>query len=43
MPSSFWDGVPSDLVRNTAGSAANLRDRDDLSFSAYTLGLYLEF
>jgi hypothetical protein len=41
--SSFWDGVPSDLVRNTNGSAANLRDRDDLSFSAYTLGFYFEF
>ncbi|MBD3869092.1 MAG: hypothetical protein IFK94_13300 [Acidobacteria bacterium] len=41
--SSFWDGVPSDLVRNANGSAANLRDRDDLSFSAYTLGVYFEF
>jgi hypothetical protein len=40
---SFWDGIPSDLLRNTNGSVANLGNRDDLSFSAYTLGLYLEF
>lgn len=41
--SSFWDGVPSDLVRNTNGSAVAVRDRDDIGFSAFTFGAYLEF
>jgi len=41
--SSFWDGISSDLLRNTNGAAIAVRDRDDIGFSAFTFGLYLEF
>jgi len=40
---SYWDGIPSDLLRNTRGSAVALQDRDTLGFSAWTFGAYFEF
>jgi hypothetical protein len=41
--SSFWDGVSSDLLRNTNGAAITIPDREQVGFSAFTFGLYLQF
>lgn len=40
---SSWDGVPSDLLRNSIGSSVNVADRDNVAFSAWKIGLYGRF
>lgn len=40
---STWERIASDLVRNFAGTSVPLRDRDDVSFSGYKLGVAFRF
>jgi hypothetical protein len=40
---SIWDGIASDLVRNFPGTVAPLRDRDEVVFSGYKLGVGFRF
>jgi hypothetical protein len=40
---SSWDGIPHDLVRNTYASPINLAERNNVTFSAWKIGLYGRF
>lgn len=40
---SSWDGVPNDLLRNNVTSLVNVADRNNVTFSAWKIGLYGRF
>lgn len=40
---SSWDGIAADLLRTAPNTSVTLRDRDSVAFSAYKLGVLVNF